>query len=332
MIDMAIRHHPVLVKETLEFLRVRRGGVYVDCTVGLGGHSEAIAEILDGEGRLVGLDRDGDALSLATDRLKGYSVVELYQDNFKNLPLVLKRLSIDRIDGCLIDLGVSSLQLDAAERGFSFREKGPLDLRMDQGQRTTAADLLNRLPEEALVDIFKRLGEEPSARRIAAEIVRRRRIAKITTTTELAELVEQVKGRQPGSRIHPATLVFQALRLEVNQELEGLSELLANVIRVLSAGGRLVVISFHSLEDRIVKQTFQVKAGKCICFKPADRCTCGRIQVVKILTKKPVTPSDEEVARNPRSRSAKLRAVEKLVEEEQPETASGSMQQGSQRS
>ncbi len=329
---MAIRHHPVLVKETLDYLRVHQGGVYVDCTVGLGGHSEAMLQVLAGSGRLIGIDRDADALSLASERLSRYSGVELYQDNFKNLPLVLKRLSLDSIDGCLVDLGVSSLQLDAAERGFSFREKGPLDLRMDQGQRTTAADLLNRLPEEALVDIFKRLGEEPSARRIAAEIVRRRRISKITTTTELAELVEQVKGRQPRTRIHPATLVFQALRLEVNQELEGLGDFLGNVIRTLSPGGRLVVISFHSLEDRIVKQTYQLKAGKCICFKPADRCTCGRIQEVRILTKKPVTPSDEEVALHPRSRSAKLRAVEKIQESEEPETDPGSRRRRTQRS
>jgi 16S rRNA (cytosine1402-N4)-methyltransferase len=313
MLGIAVEHVPVLLKESLEYLDVKRDGLYVDCTVGLGGHTEAILEALAGRGRLIGLDRDQEALDVARTRLTTrFRNVELYHSNFKNLPLILTHLAVTQLDGCLIDLGVSSVQLTSQARGFSLRETGPLDMRMDQEQKTTAAQLVNELPEEKLAQIFRDFGEEPSARKIAAAIVEERRINRIRTTTELANLVERVKGRRHGSRIHPATQVFQALRIEVNQELTGLEEFLATVIGYLAPGARLVVIAFHSLEDRIAKQVFQKQAGRCVCFRPGAACTCPRVENVRLLTRKPVAPSAEEIKRNPRSRSAKLRAVEKI--------------------
>jgi 16S rRNA (cytosine1402-N4)-methyltransferase len=313
MLGIAVEHIPVLLKESIEYLAVQRDGLYVDCTVGLGGHSEAILEALAGTGRLIGLDRDREAVDLARTRLADrFRNFELYQSNFKNLPLILKHLAVPRLDGCLVDLGVSSLQLTSGVRGFSVRETGPLDMRMDQEQKTTAAQLVNELPEEKLAEIFRDFGEEPYARKIAAAIVSQRRIRRIQTTTELADLVHRVKGRRKGTRIHPATQVFQALRIEVNQELTGLEEFLGTVIEHLTPGGRLVVISFHSLEDRIVKQVFQKQAGRCVCFRPGAACVCPRVENVRPLTRKPLVPSNEESERNPRSRSAKLRAVEKI--------------------
>jgi 16S rRNA (cytosine1402-N4)-methyltransferase len=313
MSGVLVEHRPVLLKESLELLNVRAGGVYVDGTVGLGGHAEEILQRLGKEGRLIGLDRDAAALKRATQRLEGQKAKsEFYNENFKNMPLLLRRLGIERLDGCLLDLGVSSLQLDTTERGFSFREEGPLDMRMDLSQKTTAANLVNELSEEELSGIFREYGEERAARRIASAIVQRRKSMRFRTTTDLATLVEQVKGRLPGSRLHPATLVFQALRIEVNQELKGLEELLGWVIGVLVPGGRLVVISFHSLEDRIVKRVIQKESGKCVCFRPGDLCVCPREERIKVLTRKPITPSDAEIEANPRARSGKLRAAEKL--------------------
>ncbi|RPI29026.1 MAG: 16S rRNA (cytosine(1402)-N(4))-methyltransferase RsmH [Acidobacteria bacterium] len=312
MLSNSVEHTPVLLNEAMTLLNVRPGGLYIDCTVGLGGHTEALLEKLGGHGRVIGTDRDRQAIEKARQRLSRFPNFELYHSNFKNLPLILSRLSLQAIDGCLVDLGVSSMQLTSAERGFSFRETGPLDMRMDREQKTSAAQLVHELTEDQLADIFRRFGEEPAARKIAATIVTERRTKRVRTTTELAELVERVKGRRPGSRIHPATQVFQALRIAVNQELEGLEEFLDAVIERLRPGGRLVVISFQSLEDRVVKQLFQKKAGRCICFRPGDACICPRQELVQILTKKPVVPSAEETAANPRSRSAKLRAVEKI--------------------
>ena len=306
-------HIPVLVSESLELLRVQPGGVYVDCTVGLGGHAEPILSRLGGRGQLIGLDRDGQALQKARERLQErFKNFQLYQENFKNLLLVLHSLEIPYIDGCLLDLGVSSHQLSSKERGFSFREDGPLDMRMDLEQKTTAADLLNELSEERLAEIFLRYGEERSARKIARAIAERRRGLTFQTTRQLAQLVEEVAGWRRGSRLHPATQVFQALRIEVNQELAGLDKFLQEGIDSLTSTGRLVAIGFHSLEDRIVKRIFRIKAGKCVCFRPGELCTCPRVETVRILTQKAVLPSALEVETNPRSRSAKLRAVEKI--------------------
>jgi len=299
--------------EALEFLNIQPDGFYVDCTTGLGGHSKAIAARLKGSGRLIAIDRDEDSLAQARSRLEPFAGrVHFFRENFKNLPLILAHLGIRKIDGCLIDLGVSRYQLTSQNRGFSFREDGPLDMRMDRSQATTAEELVNQLSETELADLFHRFGEEPQARRIAAKIVEYRQARRIRTTAELAQLVADIKGRLRGRRTHPATQVFQALRIEVNQELEHLGRFLEQVISLLKIGGRLVVISFHSLEDRIVKQTFRLSAGVCICFRPVDRCTCPRIKKVAILTKKPVTPSPQESAANPSARSSKLRSVERL--------------------
>ncbi len=307
-------HDPVLYHEVLELLRVRPGRVYVDCTTGLGGHSEGILERLQGSGRLIALDRDSESLQRVRTRLEAqFENFSAHHENFENLRSILATLEIQSIDGCLLDLGMSSFQLDSGERGFSFQQEGPLDMRMDRDQVLTAEQLVNELPEERLADILWRYGEEKAARKLAAAIVAQRRRAKLRTTTELAGLVERVKGRPRGSRLHPATQVFQALRIAVNQELSGLEQFLTEVVQILKPGGCLVVIAFHSLEDRIVKQTFQRKAGKCICRRRPELCDCPRLEQVLILTKKPVTPSVSEVQRNPRARSAKLRAVQKLA-------------------
>lgn len=312
--QVAVEHIPVLLDKSVELLDVRPGRIYVDATVGLGGHSRKILESLKGQGQLIVLDRDEQALEVAREELEESPLISFYRENFKNLPLILRNIGVDRIDGCLLDLGVSSLQLLTPERGFSFQEEGPLDMRMDREQRTNAAQLVNQLPETELARIFKELGDEPQARKIAAAIVKRRRHAAFQTTQDLVRLVEEVKGGRRG-RIHPATRVFQALRIEVNQELEGLEEFLEHTIDLLNPGGRLVVIAFHSLEDRIVKRTFQKQAGKCTCFKPRDLCTCPRQTRVSILTRKPLYPSEKEVSQNPRARSARLRVVERTAEE-----------------
>jgi len=311
----AVDHMPVLLGEVLDFLRVRKKGVYVDCTLGSGGHSEEILSQLGGTGQLIALDRDQEALDRARERLGSHSKsLQVFHQNFKELPRLLPRLGVGAVDGCLLDLGVSSDQLGSPERGFSFRLEGPIDMRMDTRQETTAAQLLNECSAEELAELFWRFGEEKAGRRIATAIVEHRKLSKFRTTTDLAQVVEKVKGRGP-HRIHPATLVFQALRIEVNQELVGLEEFLQQAISLLAPQGRLVVISFHSLEDRIVKTVFRKAAGKCVCFRPAEYCDCPRVEQVRILTRKPVTPTPQEIESNPRARSAKMRVVEKIEEQ-----------------
>ncbi len=309
-----VEHAPVLLNESIEALKVRPEGVYVDCTLGLGGHAREILRRLEGTGRLIAIDRDPESLEMARAQLSEMpGNLSTYRDNFKNLPLLLNNLGISGIDGCLVDLGVSRYQLTDPGRGFTFREGGPLDMRMDRDQKTSAADLVQRLNVQELTDLFREYGEEPEAARIARALVDERRHLRFRTTSELAEFVARVKKRR--SQLHPATLVFQALRIAVNQELEGLDRFLSRTIQCLSPGGRLVVISFHSLEDRIVKKTFQLEAGKCICFQPGDRCRCPRLKNVEILTRKPVTASGPELEDNPSARSAKMRAVERVSSE-----------------
>ncbi len=313
---VAIRHMPVLLDEAIGLLKVRKGGTYVDGTVGLGGHAERILESLAGEGRVIAIDRDEEALQEAKNRLLSHgSIVSFHHENFRNLPLLLNGLGLGGIDGCFLDLGVSSFQLESAERGFSFRLEGPLDMRQDRRSRTTAADLVNGLPEEELAQIFWRNGEEKRSRVIAREIVRQREEGPLQTTLQLAELVERVKPSRTGRKIHPATRVFQALRIRVNQELEGLGGFLEEVVHLIHPGGRLVVISFHSLEDRIVKNAFRRSAGRCVCFRPAQLCTCPRKLRGRILTARPLAPGQRELNENPRSRSARLRAFETSEEE-----------------
>jgi 16S rRNA (cytosine1402-N4)-methyltransferase len=280
----------VLLEEVVEWLRVRPGGVYVDGTLGLGGHAERVA---GAGGRVVGLEWDDDAASRAAERL-GPSVT-VVRDSFANLPSILENLGLPVVDGMLLDLGLSSLQLDTASRGFSFRWEGPLDMRMSRRQGRTAADLVRSLGERELEEILRDYGEEPRARRIAGAIVRTRGKPGsdiLESARALGEFVERLIGRH--GRTHPATRVFQALRIAVNDELENLKKFLDCFDKYLREGGRCCVISYHSLEDRLVKRSFRGKPG------------------LKVLTKKPVRPSRAEVLRNPRSRSAKLRVVEKL--------------------
>jgi len=298
-------HLPVLRREALDWLAVERGGLYVDATLGLGGHAEAILDAASAT-RVVGIDRDPQARSLAARRLERFGDrVEIHAGDFAALGDVLAGRSAA---GVLADLGVSSLQLDRAERGFSFRRDGPLDMRMaDSGE--SAAELLNRSTEAELTTIFRQLGEEPEARRVARAVVAARRDGPIETTGELAEVVRHAKRARP-ARIDPATRVFQALRIAVNRELDSLAELLDCAVDLLDRDGRLVVISYHSLEDRIVKNRLRDLArGES---DPVTGRTRSETRVLELLTRKPVAPSAGEIAANPRARSARLRAARRL--------------------
>jgi 16S rRNA (cytosine1402-N4)-methyltransferase len=305
---------PVLPAEVLLFLSPKPGKVYLDGTLGGAGHASLILEASAPDGILIGLDRDEAALAAARERLAPFGArARLFHKNFDELAEILAELGITGIDGFLLDLGVSSHQLDSGARGFSFQQNAPLDMRMDTGKGETAAELVNELPEEELARIIREYGEERWAKRIVSFIVRARAEAPIETTLQLSDLI---KGAIPRGaweeRLHPATRTFQALRIAVNDELGSLERGLAAGLGLLKSGGRGVVISFHSLEDRIVKNTFRTFAQGCTCPKDFPRCVCGTVPQVRVLTGKPVTATDAEVAINPRARSAKLRAVEKL--------------------
>jgi len=285
-------HEPVLLAETLELLAVRPGGFWVDGTVGAGGHAAEILSRSGPDGRLLATDRDAEALAAAAQKLAPFAErARLLQADYRELPALME----EPPDGILLDLGVSSLQLDRAERGFSLKSDGPLDMRMDRRGGITAAEVVNRLPEAELADIIYRYGEERASRRIARRIVETRRRSPFRSTLELAEVVRSAARRPRGRGIDAATLTFQALRIHVNRELEGLGEVLAGLARRLAPGGRLVVIAFHSLEDREVKQAFRSAASAGF----------------RVLTRKPVRATHEETARNPRARSARLRAIER---------------------
>jgi 16S rRNA (cytosine1402-N4)-methyltransferase len=291
-------HEPVLLNEAIDVLDPSRGGIFVDSTVGLGGHARAILEA--GATRLLGLDRDQSALDIAAQTLTPWQHrIELIHADYRELPTVLAARGIDGIDGVLADLGVSSMQFDAPGRGFSFRRDEPLDMRMDQTSGPTAAQLLGDVDESDLADVIYRYGEERFSRRIARRIVETRRTTPIATTTQLADIVRRALPRKGYQRIDPATRTFQALRIWVNRELDGLDLFLLAAARLLRRGARFAVITFHSLEDRVVKHTFRA-------------LTAGE-EAVRLLTKKPLVPDDSELARNPRARSAKLRAIERLV-------------------
>ncbi|MCL4405808.1 MAG: 16S rRNA (cytosine(1402)-N(4))-methyltransferase RsmH [Firmicutes bacterium] len=311
---MSTYHAPVMLCETIDFLKLEPGKLYVDATAGGGGHSEAIIKKIYPTGKLIAIDRDEAALHEISKRLKYYSdTLILVHDNFINLKSIADRLNISKIDGILFDLGVSSYQLNEASRGFSFKFEGPLDMRMDISQPTTAADLVNSLSEEELKEIIAKYGEERWAGRIAKAIVDERRTNPVTTTTRLAKIVESAVPRKAWpDKIHVATRTFQALRIAVNSELPALKAALGEAIGLLVPGGRIVVISYHSLEDRIVKETYIEFLGRCKCPPDFPVCVCGRKKQIEILTKKPVLPGADEIARNPRARSAKLRAATKL--------------------
>ena len=309
-------HRPVLLRETIEYLAPERGGLFVDCTVGLGGHSEAILEAST-DTRVIGIDRDAAALAAASERLAQYGPrFRAVHADYKDLKRVLKDLAESQPAGVLADLGVSSLQFDSPTRGFSFRFDAALDMRMDpESGEQTAADLLLQLPEEELARIIFEYGEERNSRRIAKWIVEHREQGEpITTTRQLADLVARAAGKNKRWQIHPATRTFQALRIAVNHELEGLGQFVETAVDLLQPDGRFVVISFHSLEDRIMKQELRRLSGYCQCKVRMDVCTCGARRAVELLTRRPVTPDEDEIDTNPRSRSAKLRACRKLIE------------------
>lgn len=307
------RHLPVLPDEVIRFLEPADGKIYLDGTVGGGGHSGLILEKAP-EAILVGIDRDQAALAAAKARLASKSgFVRLVHGNFSDVGGILNSLGITKLDGFILDLGVSSHQLDTRERGFSFQQDAPLDMRMDTSSGETAADLLNQLAESELEKIISEYGEERWARRIASFIVKERAVSPVTTTFRLVDII---KGAVPKAkwdeRIHPATRTFQALRIAVNSELESLEQGMRDALDLLKPGGRGVIISFHSLEDRIVKHIFREYAEGCTCPRQLPVCVCGKQPRVKILTNRPTTATQAELDKNQRSRSAKLRAIEKL--------------------
>jgi 16S rRNA (cytosine1402-N4)-methyltransferase len=309
-------HLPVLAEEVMSMLAPAPGSLQIDATVGGGGHTERILEATDPDGRLLGLDADGAAIARVGLRLARFGDrLVLRQANFRELGSVAPATGFGAVDGMLFDLGLSSFQLVDTERGFGFRAGGPLDMRFDTTRGVPAAELLATLDAVELTGLFRRFGEEPHAPRIARAIVEARRTVPIATAEELAALVERVSPRAPGTRgrIHPATRVFQALRIAVNEELEALEEALAASIDLLRPGGRLVVLSYHSLEDRIVKRFLDAERKGCICPPSVPVCVCGRTPRLRLVTKPSLTPTDAEIAANPRARSARLRAAERIA-------------------
>jgi len=307
-------HLPVLAQESLEFLAPVPGGVYVDGTLGAGGHTELLLEATAPDGRVYGIDRDRDALRLAGQRLErfGERFVPIH-GNHEDLQDLLQEIDAPAANGILLDLGVSSMQLDDAGRGFSFREDGPLDMRMNPDAGRPVSELLADTSEDDLTRILFRWGEERRARAIAREVIRVRESEPLTRTSQLAALVERVLG--PAARrfrIHPATRTFQALRIVVNDEVAGLEKLVEDAVGQLKTGGRLVVIAYHSLEDRAIKRTLRSLANRCTCPPKLPVCGCRRRNLVRILTSRPVRPGSEEIERNPRSRSGRLRAAEAI--------------------
>ena len=308
----AFEHYSVMAEECLSGLKIRPNGIYVDATLGGGGHSSLIASKLQG-GRLIGIDQDQDALHAATARLAPFKdCFTPVKSNFSQLKKVLEDLEIPAIDGILFDLGVSSFQLDEQSRGFSYRFDAPLDMRMDRENPLDAYQVVNTYSKEQLTDIFYRYGEERRSAAIAAAICRKREEAPIETTGQLAELIEKVfPPKERYGNKHPAKRTFQAIRIEVNGELRILEQSIRNAVSVLKPGGRIAVMTFHSLEDRIVKNVFADLSSGCICDKNLPICVCGRTPAVKQITHKPITASAEELAANNRSKPAKLRVCEK---------------------
>ena len=311
MTKEAVSHEPVMLREVLAGLNVQPGGRYVDCTVNGGGHTEAILFASAPGGSVLGIDADANAIERARARLSHFgSSVALVNGNFRDVDSICRERGFVPVNGVLFDLGLSSLQLGAASRGFSFQHEGPLDMRFGPSQITTASFWVNEASEADLTEVLWRFGEEKQSRKIARTVVERR---PLRTTTELAKAVEQAVGRRPGSQTHPATRTFQALRIAVNQELATLSDALPRALGLLGFGSRLVVISYHSLEDRIVKQFIARESRDCICPPRQPVCTCGHKATLRPITKGALAPSAEEVARNPRARSAKLRVAERVA-------------------
>lgn len=311
---MEFNHKSVLLKETIENLNIKPDGIYVDGTLGGAGHSYEIVKRLSDKGRLIGIDQDADAIAAATERLKDYAdKVTIVRSNYAGMKTELEKLGIDKVDGILLDLGVSSFQLDTPERGFTYREENaPLDMRMDQRQTLTAKDIVNGYSERELYRIIRDFGEDKFAKNIAKHIVLARKNKEITTTGELTGIIRAaipMKMQVGGG--HPAKRTFQAIRIELNKELEVLQEHLDEMIELLNENGRFCIITFHSLEDRIVKTSFRKNENPCTCPKEFPVCVCGNVSKGRVVTRKPILPSEEELEYNKRSKSAKLRVFEK---------------------
>jgi 16S rRNA (cytosine1402-N4)-methyltransferase len=311
---MKFEHAPVLLKEVLEYLDPKANENFIDCTLGGGGHAKEILEKTSPNGKLLGIDLDPEAISASQNKLQAFkSRIKLVNDNFKNLKQIIYVAGFNKINGILLDLGLSSYELQDRARGFSFKGSAFLDMRFGSTGKT-AADILNKYKEEDLIRIFREYGEERYAKQIAQEIVKERKHNQISKTDQLVSIIQKVYQNKPKpKKIHPATKVFQALRIEVNDELNNLKSTLPQALAALGKGGRLVVISFHSLEDRIVKEFFKREAKECLCPPQLPVCICGHKAQLKILTKKVIIPSLAEIKSNPRSRSAKLRAAQKII-------------------
>ncbi len=314
---MEFLHVPVMLRETVDLLVTDPEGIYVDGTIGGGGHASLICSRLAGRGRLIGMDRDAEAVRAAEENLAPFrEITTIYQYNFSEMPFLLDELGFGQVDGILLDLGVSSFQLDEPSRGFSYREgNSPLDMRMDRRQELTAREILATYSEQELYRVIRDYGEDPFAKNIAKHIVRARQEKPIETANDLNEIIRgAIPARARTTGGHPSKRTFQALRIECNRETEALRESLDGMIDHLKPGGRLCVITFHSIEDRIVKENFKRNENPCTCPPDFPVCVCGKVSKGRMLTKKPVIPSEEEKERNPRSKSAKLRAFEKKAE------------------
>lgn len=312
---MEFKHKSVLLGETIDHLNIKPGGIYVDGTLGGGGHSYEILKRLEGKGRLIGIDQDSDAICAATKRLEGFGdMVTIVRDNYCNISDVLKNIGVEKVDGIVLDLGVSSYQLDTIERGFSYKEDAPLDMRMDNRQTITAQDIVNDYDEMELYRIIKEYGEDKFAKNIAKHIVMAREKQRITSTGQLSEIIKAaipMKVRATGG--HPAKKTFQAIRIELNKELEVLRQSIDTMIDLLDDKGRLCIITFHSLEDRIVKNGFKKNENPCTCPPDFPVCVCGKKSKGKVITRKPIIPTEDEIQENKRAKSSKLRVFEKRL-------------------
>ena len=313
MEKIEFNHVSVLLNECIENLNIKPDGIYVDGTMGGAGHSLEIVKKLSEKGMLIGLDRDEEALAVAKERLKEFNNVKYVHDNHDNIDEIIKNLNIKGVDGILLDLGVSSYQIDEKTRGFTYMDDGPLDMRMDKSQKLTAEYIVNNYKEQDLARIIFEYGEEKFSRKIARNICEYRKNKKIETTGELVKIIEKsIPGKFREKNSHPAKRTFQAIRIEVNNEIEPLYNTIKNSITALNSKGRLCVITFHSLEDRMVKKAYVDAEGKCTCPKDLPYCVCGNVSLGKIITKKPILPTEKEMQENSRSRSAKLRVFEKI--------------------
>lgn len=306
-----VYHIPVLYRETIDNIVLNRDGVYMDCTLGGGGHSQGILEALSEKGKLIAIDQDEQAIAFASKRLEKYeNKIKIFKNNFSNMDIVAYMAGIDKFDGIIMDIGVSSTQLDEAERGFSYRFDAPLDMRMDKNQKISAYNVVNEYSETQLLKIIYEYGEERFAKKIVKNIIESRKIKPVETTLELVELIKKATGY--GGKKHPAKKTFQAIRIEVNRELEVLTEAIDKGLKLLKKGGRLGIITFHSLEDRIVKQKFKEIEKSCICPPQIPVCICGKISEAKVITKKPIIAAENELDENNRAHSAKLRILERM--------------------